>query len=306
MNKNRLATSPVIVFSYNRPKHLQDTIEALQNNFHATHTELFIISDGSKDATSEQDVQKIRTYIRTIKGFKKINIIERNTNYGLANNIISGVSEIIDQYEKVIVLEDDLITSSNFLCYMNEALEHYSKIDHVFSISGFTNLLPSLPNLQQDTYLSCRPSSWGWATWKDRWITTDWELIDFSSFIQDKNACKKFNQGGSDMTNMLKDYIAGKNNSWAIRWAYTMFKQNKYCIYPTKSKVDNTGFGAGATHCKGYNIYQSELDTSNQCDFIFTNDTFLNPKIMKEFRYQFSLTNKLIKKSKGLLNKLHF
>ena len=286
----------VIIFTYNRLLELQTTISALKQNYLSDKVNLVIFSDGPKTEKDYKNVKKVREFIKEIKGFKSLEVIERKKNFGLARNIIEGVTKVINVYNNVIVLEDDLVTSKNFLCYMKNALNFYEEKKEIFSISGYSMPLKSLKNYPYDTYLFYRPSSWGWATWKDRWNSIDWEIKDFNDFIKNKKLQKDFNKGGVDLTRMLKNYFEGKNNSWAIRWTYNMWKQGKYCVYPTKSKIQNIGFGENATHCKGINIYKTLLDDINECDFNFLNKILVDEKIVKEFAYQYSYRNKLIKK----------
>ena len=107
--------APIVLFVYNRPWHTQQTIEALQKNELVLESELFIYSDAAKIDDVKQAVDEVRSYIKSINGFKKITIIEREENWGLANSIIDGVTTIVNQYSKIIVLEDDLVTSPFFL-----------------------------------------------------------------------------------------------------------------------------------------------------------------------------------------------
>lgn len=301
-NKNN-NLSPIIIFTYNRLDTLEIVIKSLQSNFFAKESALFIFSDFAKKDKDIESVNKVRSFLHTIDGFKSISIIEREENYGLAKNIIEGVSDIINKYEKVIVLEDDLITSKNFISYMNQALDFYEDDKRIFAISGYTGNLPSLENLDEEGYLSYRPSSWGWATWKEEWIKNDWEVKDFDKFIKDNKAVKNFNRGGIDMTRMLKHCMEGKNHSWAIRWSYSMYKLDKYCFYPKKSKVQNIGFGNNATNCTGIDIYQTNLDNSENCNFKFNNNIEINRKITKEFAHIFSYTNKAIKRIKNYISR---
>lgn len=293
MNNN---LAPLIIFTYNRLDTLEFVIKNLQKNILADKTDLFIFSDYPKKEKDLENVNKVRDFLHSINGFKTINIIEREENYGLAKNIIEGVTDIINKYEKVIVLEDDLITSTNFLNFMNDSLEYYKNDKNIFAISGFCWNLPSLKDLNEDVFLAYRPASWGWATWKDQWKDVDWDIKDFETFIKDKKAIKKFNRGGMDMTRMLKHFKEGKNNSWAIRWAYSMSKQDKYCIYPKSSKIQNIGFGNDATHCTGEHIHITNLDGSENINFKFSKNLTINKKLLKEFRYQNSYLNKAIKK----------
>jgi len=298
-----MSYAPIIIFVYNRVDDIKLTIEALKNNAGASYSEVYIFSDAAKANKDNKKVAIVRKYIKNIRGFKKLVIVEREKNYGLAKNIIEGVSEIIEKHQRVIVLEDDLVTSSNFICYMNEALKFYENKQNIFSISGFTLPLKGLQNYQFDSYLTYRPSSWGWATWKDRWMDIDWEVKDYDNFIKNKKKQKLFNRGGIDMSRMLRHYMEGKNNSWAIRWSYAMYKQEMFSIYPKVSKVQNIGFGTNATHCKGINIYKTILDRTDNCTFNFVDETTLDKRLINQFRYHYSYTNKLIKKIIGYIKK---
>jgi len=296
--------SPIIIFTYNRLDTLKQVVKYLKDNSLSKETELFIFSDFPKEKKDIKSVSKVREYLYTITGFKSVKLVLRDKNYGLAKNIITGVTDIINKYEKVIVLEDDLITSPNFISYMNQALDFYENDENIFAISGYTGNLPSLNTLKDDVYLSYRPSSWGWATWKDQWDAIDWDVSDFDEFIKDKKQVKKLNRGGIDMTRMLKHCMEGKNHSWAIRWSYAMSKQNKYCIYPKVSKIQNIGFGEDATNCTGIDIYQTNIDKSTNSKFKFTKDIKIDEKIAKEFKYIFSYSNKLIKRIQNYIGKI--
>jgi hypothetical protein len=292
LENNDLA--PVLLFTYNRLEHTEKTIEYLKENNLAMHSNLIIFSDASKSNIDDKKVQNVRRYLKSIKGFKSCTLIEREINFGLAKNIIEGVTEVVNSVGKVIVLEDDLLTSKNFLCFMNAALKYYQDQEDIFSISGYTANLSSLSKYDCDTYLSVRGSSWGWGTWKHQWDNIDWNISDYDQFIKNKREVTKFNRGGADMTRMLRHYMEGKNDSWAIRYSYAMYKKKKYSIHPKLSKIKNIGFGADATHCKGTNIYESSFDITNSRKFKFGDSNKVNETIAKEFRYQFSYVNKAI------------
>ena len=296
--------APIILFVYNRMNHTKQTIAALKKNTLAKESNLYVYSDGPKDSKANKTVQELRQYLKSVDGFKKVIIREREENYGLAKNIISGVSDVINVHGKVIVLEDDLVTSKNFISYMNQALDFYEEDKQVFSISGYTGKLKSLENLKEDVYLSYRPSSWGWATWKDQWDEIDWNVTDFDEFINNKQVVKKFNRGGIDMTRMLRHCMEGKNHSWAIRWSYAMSKQDKYCVYPKVSKIQNIGFGELATNCIGIDIYQTVLDDGKKDNFKFVDEIKIDKQLAKEFRYTFSYTNKALKRLKNYIDRL--
>jgi len=242
--------SPIIIFTYRRI--IEKTIKSLLNNNLASKSDLYIFSDGYKSEIDKSDVLAVREYLKTISGFKSVNMIESEKNKGLANSIISGVSHVVEKYGKVIVVEDDLIVSSNFLEYMNEALSFYNDDNRIWSISGYSPNLLCLKDFNDDIYFSVRSSSWGWATWKNRWNSIDWDVSDFEQFKNDKQSIIQFNQGGNDLFKMLELQVLNKIDSWAIRWCYAQYKNNSYAVFPKESKVINDGFSDGiGTHNSG-------------------------------------------------------
>ena len=287
-----LTTAPILLFTYKRLDTLTQTVVSLKDNYLAAESDLFIFSDGGKDDRDQANVTEIRAYIKSISGFQNVYIFESNQNNGLADSIISGVSKIINDYGKVIVLEDDLITSKNFLSFLNQALIYYKNNSRVFSIGGYTRPITGLS--ENEIYFTKRASSWGWATWKDRWNMVDWEVNDYFLFCKNRLDRKRFNEMGSDMAGMLDKQMRGDINSWAIRWCYHQFKNNLVTVYPGKSKVKNIGFGEFASHTKGiFNSFNTELDEEGNTTFIFTDNLILDKKIMKQFLRPYSISERV-------------
>ncbi len=271
---------PIIIFTYRRK--IDKLIESLSKNKLSIKSELYIFSDGNKNEKDFEEVQEVRKYLKTIKGFKGITIIESSVNKGLANSIIGGVSRVIDTYGSVIVLEDDLIVSKDFLDYMNDALKFYEKDSNIWSISAYAPKLECLDTLNADVYLSPRASSWGWATWQDRWECIDWEVEDFLTLKVNKSLKYKFNLGGNDMFKMLELQMLGKIDSWAIRWCYSQFRYNRYTVYPKASKIINDGFGDNkGTHNSGNN---SKLTLALNHHSVKFQKLSIEPKIIKCFK----------------------
>lgn len=285
--------SPICLFTFNRLKETKKTLQALQLNNLASKSELYIFSDGWKNDSQKNKILEVREFLNTVSGFKKITIIESNFNKGLANSIISGVTQVINNYGKVIVVEDDLITSSNFLDFMNNALNFYKENTSVFSISGYTMDLPSLESYADDYYIGVRASSWGWGTWSRSWIDIDWEIKDYERFIKSHKLRNEFRKGGSDMPRMLANQMNNKIDSWAIRWCYNQFKRKQYTIYPKVSKVVSIGFGSDATHTKKTTRFDVEIDKSDQLNFIFNNKNIVNNKLLREFKNKFSVLSRI-------------
>lgn len=288
--------APIILFAYNRPSHLSKTLDALRANTLASKSKLYIFSDAAKSEKDEQKVKEVRKVINLIEGFAEINIFESKENKGLANSVISGVSEVIEKHGKAIILEDDLVSTSYFLAYMNAALAFYEKIEKISTISAYCPPIELPKNYNDEVFFFPRNSSWGWATWRDRWKKVDWEVSDFEYFIRSKKQIKAFNQLGEDCTNMLLDQRVGRNNSWSIRFTYSIFKNKALTVYPRKSFIQNIGTdGSGTNYKSQVSQYDVNLDNEFKVES-FTDKISVNQEITKLSQkiYRKSLIRKLI------------
>lgn len=294
--------APVLLFTYKRLDKLKLTVEALAANYLAKESDLFIFSDAAKQTADEGVVNCVRSYLKTISGFKNITIIEATKNKGLANSIISGVTEVMKRHEKVIVIEDDLRTTQNFLSYMNEALNFYCAEEKVFSVSGYSFNLGVREHQNADAYFLNRGWSWGWATWKDRWCKVDWEVSDYSSFRKDRKRRSQFTKGGSDLNSMLDSQMSGRLDSWAIRWFYSQFKYSGLTLYPVLSKVYNEGFDEDATHTNGSEKrYIPRLDTKNSQIFSFPKLIEVDEFYQKAFQRKMGIRERIVSKLRTLI-----
>lgn len=247
-NNLALILAPIVLFVYNRPWHTRQTVEALQKNELAGESELFIYADAPKNENSIEKVNEVREYIKSIDGFKKVTIIEREKNWGLANSIIDGVTKIVNEYGKIIVLEDDLVTSPYFLKFMNESLEVYKDEEKVYSITGYS-FSDDISNMDS-TYFLKLTSSWSWATWADKWQAFKRDKQELELFLKEARDKKAFNFDDSyDYISMVKNQLDNKIDSWAIYWYFNVFKRNGLTLYPAKSLVQNIGFDASGIHC---------------------------------------------------------
>lgn len=249
--------APIALFVYNRLWHVQNTIAALQKNLFASESDLYIFSDGPSAEEEMEKVLKLREYLKTISGFKSVTIIEREKNLGLACSIISGVTEIVNKYDRIIVLEDDLITSPFFLKFMNEALEFYKNKKEVISIHGY--LYPVKAKLPMTFFLK-GADCWGWATWKRGWDLFESDGKKLLAEIRKRHLEKSFDLNDAySFTKMLEDQIQGNNNSWAIRWHASAFLRDKLTLYPGISLVRNIGLDDSGTHCRITNEYDTQI-----------------------------------------------
>jgi len=298
--------SPIVLFVYNRPWHTRQTIEALQKNELAKDSELYIYSDAPKNENAIEKVEEVRVYIKNIEGFKRVNIIERNKNFGLANSIIDGVTKTVNAYGKIIVLEDDLVTSPYFLKFMNEALDFYKNNDLIMSISGYTYPFEMPQNYKEDVFLFYRSSSWGWASWRERWNKVDFEVKNYSLIKKNKQLKKKLNKGGEDLFDMLKMQMKGKINSWAIRFALSHSLNDSYVLFPSKSLVHNIGHDGSGIHCGVSYDWDSSTDDLfipflNNHNLQINQDIVLN--LQKKFKRK--MIQRITKTIKELLNEFY-
>jgi hypothetical protein len=249
--------APLILFVYNRLKHTQLTVSALQKNLLAADTPLYIYSDAAKTPADEASVQSVRDYLRTITGFKSISITERETNWGLANNIIDGVTRVVNEFGEIIVLEDDMVTSPYFLQFMNEALDVYRHNDKVACIHGY---LYEMPEKLPDTFFLKGANCWGWATWKRAWEIFEPDGQKLMDELVRRKLTKEFDYDGQHhFTLMLSHQIKGINNSWAIRWHASAYLHDMLTLYPGRSLVQNIGNDGSGVHSDATTEYDVTL-----------------------------------------------
>ena len=282
---NNLA--PIILFCYNRPWHVEQTLEALSRNELADQSLLYIYCDGPKEGASEEMRQKIaevRQVVRKRQWCNEVHIVEALKNKGLANSIIDGVTEVINKHGKVFVLEDDLVSSPYMLRYVNKALNFYENYAGVFSISVNR---PPLSKMQipedysYDVFASLRSFSTGWGTWKDRWNKVDWSMDDFDQCKENPHIIHALNRKGEDFASMMQMQEDGLIDSWAVRFCFAHFKYHAVAILPCKSYVTNIGFDGTGTHSGTvYNMYENDLSQSvanpRMLDIIYEDDRIIN------------------------------
>lgn len=247
--------NPIVIFAFNRPTALKRLCNSLIQNHDIEKHDILIFIDGPRNESDIPLINQVKDIASKITSY----IYTSETNKGLANSIISGVTEVINKYGTAIVLEDDLILNPYFLDYMDRGLELYKDNPKVLSICGYGLKITKPKDYPHEVYAARRSSSWGWATWADRWNQVDWSVSTFDELSKSKSMQRGFNRAGSDMYSMLRGYMEHKNNSWAIRFCYHQFLNNMYSIHPFKSLVDNEGFGEDGTNCRQkYNRFKIE------------------------------------------------
>jgi hypothetical protein len=232
----------VVLFVYNRPRHLSRTLAALTANHGIEHVDLRVFSDGPRTEADVREVQEVRRICRGLSGFLSVKVTEREENLGLARSIRTGVTDALADRDAVVVLEDDLITHPSFLRYLTGALEAYREDERVMSVSAYMPPRILMPrSLETDVWLSVRNLSYGWGIWKDRWESVNWEL---------PCEVKGFEAGGADLPYMLEKQQRGETDSWAIGLSYAHFREQRFSVLPRDSYVKPIGLDGSGVHCR--------------------------------------------------------
>jgi GT2 family glycosyltransferase len=263
---NELA--PIALFVYNRPEHTLKTLKAIKNNTLASESVLYIFSDGFKESTDDFDKKKIletRAIITSDQWCKIVKVFEFAKNKGLAASIIDGVSQVLQGHDKIIVLEDDIVTSRYFLQYMNDALNLYQNQEKVWHISGYS--YPYRKKGLAETFFTRLMVCWGWGTWKNRWEyfqkNTDELLMLFNKTMK-----YSFNYGkGNQSFGQIERNKAGIINTWAVYWYATIFTHNGFCLNPRESLVQNIGMDGSGIHCGNTSFYNVRVSNKYPVKF---------------------------------------
>lgn len=263
MNNN---LAPIVLFVYNRLDHTKKTIDALSKNELANETDLYVYSDAPANITKVESVLKVREYLKTIKGFKSIKIIEREYNYGIERSVATAVTEVVNKYGKIIVVEDDIVTSKYFIKFMNTSLDFYKDNDKVSVISGYNHpnsLLPIPKDYQNDVYFFQRNCSSGWGTWSSVINKVKWDYSLEDDILSDRIIRKKIIGCGEDIIDMIKDQLQKNNSlSWDVCVTIHQCINNLYTLYPCFSYVNNIGFDNSGLHSPSTDIYYNDLNKS--------------------------------------------
>ena len=243
--------APIVLFVYNRPEHTRIALQSLSECQYADQSALYIFADQAKNEKAKEKVEQVRRIIKEDiwkRKFAEVNITEASQNKGLANSVISGVTQVINKYGQVIVVEDDNRVAPDFLDYMNRGLEYYEHNDRIGEIGGYCAPIRIPDDYPYDVFAMGRGSSYAWASWKDRWNQIDWEVTDYKQFKNNPKKRRAFNEYGEDLFQMLEGQMEGNIDSWAIRSAYSKFKNGLLCIMPVKTRVENQGYDGTGVH----------------------------------------------------------
>lgn len=253
--------APVALFAYMRPDHLARTLQALQADPLAPRTRLYLFLDAARSPAHQAGVDAVRALVKDLQGFAAVECLSRSQNMGLARSIIDGVGQVLHHHERVIVLEDDLVVSPHFLGYMNRALQLYADDEAVASVHGY---IYPVDRALPETFFLRGADCWGWATWRRAWAHFNPDGAALLADLRAQGLTSAFDFNGAyPYTRMLEHQIAGRNNSWAIRWHASCFLRGMLTLYPGRSLVRNIGNDDSGTHSATNRDFDVELATTS-------------------------------------------
>lgn len=257
--------APIVLFTFHRPDHTARTLDALARNTLADRSDLVIFQDGPRAGTDMEAYAETTRLAKAAQGFRSVRFIQRENNIGLADSLYSGVSQMLAEHDRVIVLEDDNVTAPNFLTFMNQALDHYREEPRVWHISGWN--YPIEADGLGDAFLWRVMNCWGWATWADRWQHFEFDREAIAARFDDASR-KRFNLGGSyNFYRQIRENLDGTRLTWAVFWYATIFHRDGLCLNAARSLVENIGHDGSGENC-GTDFLQSAL-AGEQHDFAF-------------------------------------
>lgn len=283
--------APIVMFVYNRADHFKETVTALAKCDEAKHSELYIFSDAAKNSKAENDVNAVRELAHEIEQsgiFKYTEVIESESNKGLAASVIAGVSIVIDKFGKAIVLEDDCVPSPYLLKFMNNCLDFYENKKNIGSIAGFAPPIQFPTDYNADVFVAFRSCSWGWATWKDRWDNVDWDLKNIKSIYNDKKIIKKLNSNGSDRMIRLYRQTLGNGNSWSVKFGTHLVLNDMMTVYPRYSYINNIGCDNTGVHSRAVDAEKIRVDINKSIENPDITDVKIDKRIQKKMKKYYS------------------
>ncbi len=280
--------APVAVFAYNRVDKLMNCIDSLEKCPEAAFSNLYIFCDGPKSDNDRQKVTRVREFVRKYSNknkFKSVSFRLHDKNRGLATSIIGGVTEVVNEYGRIIVVEDDLVVLPSFLRFLNEGLDYYRDDNKCGSISAFAYPMKCLSGYDGDVFATQKAECWGWATWADRWNNAEWKNVDFQRYFKNLGLRIRFERLEAGIERLMYLQYKGRIDSWAVRWIYYLYNKDQLTVYPTMSRVINKGFDGSGTHftvIRGNN-YNSNMQTSDSNEVIRWEKCELNERLAAEY-----------------------
>ena len=283
--------APIVMFVYNRADHFTQIYEALAKCPESKNSILYVFSDGAKNDNVKPQVEQVRQTAKELAvrhDFQDVIITESPENKGLAKSIIDGVTKVLDEYGKAIIIEDDNLSSPYLLNYLNRALDFYADDKSVGALSGYTPQIQFPDDYHHDVFSSYRSCSCCWATWKDRWQNIDWDLKHFSDFVSNKEAVRRLSLTGNDRLIRLYRQTKGNGSSWSVRFGAHLVANNMLTVYPRYSYVQNIGCDETGVHSKSADAEKMRVDLNKAIPNPKLERVEVNPEIQRNFKQHYS------------------
>jgi hypothetical protein len=298
--------APVALFVFRRPAHTRRTIERLLANPEAAASEIVVFADGPRGDADVEAVEQTRAVVGSA-GLPNLRLVARERNLGLARSVVAGVTELCEARGAAVVLEDDLLVAPTFLRFMNEALERYRDDARVLGVSGYT--FPIEPPPGREAFFLPFPTSWGWATWARAWRKLRSAEDLHATLARDRAARRRFNVDGTyPYWPMLEALLAGRVDSWAIRWNATVSLERGLVLYPARSLVTNAGFDGTGAHCGDAATAAGSAAATAQLVTAFPAATTVDAeafgRVKRVFRRDHGLVAKALRAARGIVRRI--
>lgn len=301
--------APIVVFAFNRPALLQKTLNALAQNTRASESTLTVFCDGPRHQEEKKDTDAVQEIANNVSGFSAVNVVAREKNLGCAASIIAGLQQMFAQHERLIIIEDDILCSSHTLDFLNEGLERYAQCKTVFNIAAWSppQKIFSVPiQYEWDVYAIPRMNGWGWATWRDRFESVDWNVPGYDAFCKSSVLRNAFDAGGADMSGMLDGQMHGKMDAWDIRMDYSRFSQGCVGINPVRSYTTNIGIGCGTHTTTHTDRYDNDISCALPAKHVrWLEHIFIDEQVRSAYVASLDPSGLFRRCLKGMLKKLH-
>ncbi len=236
----------MLIHGFNRPDRLHDLIDSLRNTAPRT---VYVAVDGARaNHPGEGDlVRRCQQVISEIDWTTDVRTQFHQHNIGLQRACPEAISWVLEEFESVIVLEDDVVVGPQFMDFASRALSRFRERSDIFAVSGY-NLVPNahLSNPDAATRLSRIPETYAWGTWRRAWNHYDPELTwargcslgELATIVGSAAAAARWKQNFSLARH-------SRISTFSYRWAASMWSQNGYCLSPNKNLVTYHGYTSG-------------------------------------------------------------
>lgn len=254
MTDRSLNCAPIVFFAFNRPDHTLRSLQALQRNPLAARSVLYIYADGPRPDETDEGLERIREVRRIIASEQwcgRVVLRPRDKNVGLIVGLPSGISEVLEEHDRVIVIEDDVVVSPGFLEYMNTALDLYADDERVMHVSGYLSPIDIPDDYPETTFFYNHTTCWGWGTWRRAWQYFTRDGARLMREIDVSGRKKYVNLDNSYEYYWSMRYLdEGRYQDWNVYWHVAVTLRGGHCLHPVRSLTVNTGFDGSGVHCQ--------------------------------------------------------